>query len=379
MNDKAQPPKKSLLYRIFHLHDPQADQTLQADSQSIMARSRRHYESESDCESEPESTTDHVQELERSKDYSSFPRLFRRPSSANLMEQSAGAISRQRSMHEKFKCMTQESEEDSDAPRLSQRRPSASHFKDFFRLRGANASTVSLDQQDASSYSHHKTSPLVAQIRYSSSENSVNQTEKPAVEPTVATTQIVDQSPYKSNDESMFLSPHYSPSHTDFTSPGRPSVCTSDQSSKLNISDHLASTPQPINARRHSSHSLFGEYLTPDHSPVHSTAHPDKGSPVRKFFSLSRVGSSQSLSAQGKLSRSNSEISLTEKYGKRGRFCRLMSYSLTCVESVIGKGGQAVVKLCCPVGSDKKYAVKEFRTRRKDEGKVRTLLCLVFV
>ncbi|KAI8811943.1 kinase-like domain-containing protein, partial [Cladochytrium replicatum] len=45
--------------------------------------------------------------------------------------------------------------------------------------------------------------------------------------------------------------------------------------------------------------------------------------------------------------------SLSEKYGKK--------------EDVLGKGANAVVRLCCPVNSDKKYAIKEFRKRRKDE------------
>lgn len=53
------------------------------------------------------------------------------------------------------------------------------------------------------------------------------------------------------------------------------------------------------------------------------------------------------------LSRSGSETSLTDKWGKK--------------EEVLGKGASAVIRLCCPVNSDKKYAVKEFRKRRKDE------------
>lgn len=53
------------------------------------------------------------------------------------------------------------------------------------------------------------------------------------------------------------------------------------------------------------------------------------------------------------LSRSASETSLAEKYGK--------------VENVIGRGGHAVVRLCCGTNKNKKYAVKEFRKRRKDE------------
>ncbi|KAJ3054318.1 serine/threonine-protein kinase HAL4/sat4 [Rhizophlyctis rosea] len=52
------------------------------------------------------------------------------------------------------------------------------------------------------------------------------------------------------------------------------------------------------------------------------------------------------------MARSISETSLS-KYGKK--------------EEVLGKGANAVVRLCCPVNSEKKYAIKEFRKRRKDE------------
>ncbi|RKO97130.1 hypothetical protein CXG81DRAFT_13284 [Caulochytrium protostelioides] len=53
------------------------------------------------------------------------------------------------------------------------------------------------------------------------------------------------------------------------------------------------------------------------------------------------------------LSRSNSETSLTEKYGKRS--------------NMLGRGANATVRLCAPVNSDKKFAIKEFRKRRKEE------------
>jgi hypothetical protein len=58
--------------------------------------------------------------------------------------------------------------------------------------------------------------------------------------------------------------------------------------------------------------------------------------------------------------RSLSETSLSDKYGKK--------------EEVLGKGANAVVRLCCPVNSDKKFAIKEFRPRRKGETQVGTFL-----
>jgi tRNA A-37 threonylcarbamoyl transferase component Bud32 len=56
------------------------------------------------------------------------------------------------------------------------------------------------------------------------------------------------------------------------------------------------------------------------------------------------------------LKRTPSEKSLQEKYGKLERDC-------------IGKGSFATIRLCCPQNSNVKYAVKEFRKRKKNESK----------
>ncbi|KAI8622020.1 kinase-like domain-containing protein [Chytriomyces sp. MP71] len=61
------------------------------------------------------------------------------------------------------------------------------------------------------------------------------------------------------------------------------------------------------------------------------------------------------VSQGGDLGRTGSESSLSEKYGAGAH------------DKVIGKGASAVVRMCSPVNSDKKYAIKEFRPRRKDE------------
>jgi hypothetical protein len=53
------------------------------------------------------------------------------------------------------------------------------------------------------------------------------------------------------------------------------------------------------------------------------------------------------------LSRSSSDISLEEKYGD--------------TSSVLGRGSYATVKLCCPHNSKEKFAVKEFRQKKKNE------------
>ncbi|KAI8622023.1 kinase-like domain-containing protein [Chytriomyces sp. MP71] len=55
------------------------------------------------------------------------------------------------------------------------------------------------------------------------------------------------------------------------------------------------------------------------------------------------------------MQRSGSEISLNEKYGP------------TVKASELGRGASAVVRLCSPVNTDKKYAIKEFKPRKKGE------------
>ncbi|TPX74698.1 hypothetical protein CcCBS67573_g04032 [Chytriomyces confervae] len=54
------------------------------------------------------------------------------------------------------------------------------------------------------------------------------------------------------------------------------------------------------------------------------------------------------------LKRSDSETSLSEKYGPTSK-------------KELGRGVSAIVRLCSPVNSDKKFAIKEFIPRRKEE------------
>ncbi|KAJ2998616.1 serine/threonine-protein kinase HAL4/sat4 [Globomyces sp. JEL0801] len=61
----------------------------------------------------------------------------------------------------------------------------------------------------------------------------------------------------------------------------------------------------------------------------------------------------RSLSVKANISRSSSETSFDEKYGR--------------TSDVLGKGSFATVKLCCPTGSNIKYAVKEFRKKGNNE------------
>ncbi|KAJ3321996.1 serine/threonine-protein kinase HAL4/sat4 [Blyttiomyces sp. JEL0837] len=58
--------------------------------------------------------------------------------------------------------------------------------------------------------------------------------------------------------------------------------------------------------------------------------------------------------SEASISRSPSHCSLSDKYGKKEK-------------EILGKGANAVIRLCCAVDSDKKFAVKEFRKRKKGE------------
>ncbi|KAJ3215854.1 hypothetical protein HDU81_001300, partial [Chytriomyces hyalinus] len=60
------------------------------------------------------------------------------------------------------------------------------------------------------------------------------------------------------------------------------------------------------------------------------------------------------MTSGASLKRSDSETSLSEKYGPTSK-------------KELGRGVSAVVRLCSPVNSDKKFAIKEFIPRRKEE------------
>jgi protein-serine/threonine kinase len=66
-----------------------------------------------------------------------------------------------------------------------------------------------------------------------------------------------------------------------------------------------------------------------------------------------RSTTTRSKSRENPLSRTSSESSLQEKYGNMG--------------NILGTGAFATVKLCCPLGSRHKYAVKEFRKKKGNE------------
>jgi hypothetical protein len=75
--------------------------------------------------------------------------------------------------------------------------------------------------------------------------------------------------------------------------------------------------------------------------------------PGRRSSVSSTNGDTLEIPTTRTLSRSSSEVSLEEKYGD--------------TTSVLGRGSYATVKLCCPMNSKEKFAVKEFRKKRKEE------------
>ncbi|KAL3898280.1 MAG: hypothetical protein SGCHY_002856 [Lobulomycetales sp.] len=88
-----------------------------------------------------------------------------------------------------------------------------------------------------------------------------------------------------------------------------------------------------------------------DQAGMAAAALPSPDNSWREPAAMSRSASTASSASYSSsvVSRTPSETSLAEKWGK-------------CT-NIIGRGGQAVVRMC----SNKKYAVKEFRKRRRDE------------
>ncbi|KAJ3348155.1 serine/threonine-protein kinase HAL4/sat4 [Kappamyces sp. JEL0680] len=129
-----------------------------------------------------------------------------------------------------------------------------------------------------------------------------------------------------------------------------PPIAKQDSTSSLPSRGSLAGLVQPVGGATppepHSSTAnKFKELLLPPGSAPAIARRPSVGS--------HKSDKSDDAFPSGRLSRNSSEVSLQEKYGS--------------LEGVLGRGAFATVKLCCPVGSKEKYAVKEFRKKRKDE------------
>ncbi|KAJ3069920.1 serine/threonine-protein kinase HAL4/sat4 [Rhizoclosmatium hyalinum] len=129
-------------------------------------------------------------------------------------------------------------------------------------------------------------------------------------------------------------------------SPSKPAVSTQSEAeveSSAIFKNILKQQPQPGQQQQRRS---AVEPPLPSTPPSPATL-----SPQRENLSLDRIGRAPSLASSG---RSGSESSLSEKYGVTS-------------SKIAGSGATAVVRLCSPVNSDKKYAIKEFKPRRKGE------------
>ena len=246
---------------------------------------------------------------------------------------------------------------------------SVSLFKDFLHLSSSHSIPKSSKSKNGINFasvnylylgSQKSQSSSSVNIALNSSNPQINQAQNSSAQPRASTNSISaglfnsSHTPEASVCASPISVPHLSPENHDDTgdhsaisnqttlerhhSPGGSDACSNSSTPPLN----------PI-ATSVSVSSKFKDLLLP---------------PVSISGRRSSVGSHKSSSADDQPpSRSSSELNLKEKYGN--------------LSNVLGKGAFATVKLCCPVGSKEKYAVKEFRKKKKDETLV-WVLNLVF-
>ncbi|KAJ3008206.1 UNVERIFIED_CONTAM: serine/threonine-protein kinase HAL4/sat4 [Siphonaria sp. JEL0065] len=100
--------------------------------------------------------------------------------------------------------------------------------------------------------------------------------------------------------------------------------------------------------------TIHGSGASLDKASMHQQNHHHNDPPPLIPPSQDSSHDKTTAPASTTLPRTASEVSLSEKYG-----------SLSKIE--LGRGATAVVRLCSPVNSDKKYAIKEFKARRKGE------------
>ncbi|KAJ3025832.1 UNVERIFIED_CONTAM: serine/threonine-protein kinase HAL4/sat4 [Siphonaria sp. JEL0065] len=106
-----------------------------------------------------------------------------------------------------------------------------------------------------------------------------------------------------------------------------------------------------MNGKRRAT--IHGSGASLDKAAVHHPNHHNEPPPLIPP-SQDSSPDKPSVPTSTTLPRTASEVSLSEKYGSLSR-------------KELGRGATAVVRLCSPVNSDKKYAIKEFKARRKGE------------
>ncbi|KAJ3330820.1 serine/threonine-protein kinase HAL4/sat4 [Blyttiomyces sp. JEL0837] len=321
-NDNGKRP--SILYRIFHPHE--------GDGAGIMGRSRRSYNSGS--ESELESEDEHHSDMNSSDNEQGFnslgrssagsrslPRLSQQPDSSHRNTMSLSRT--------KYESGDSDSESETEQNKSSMGRSRSSIFKDLLHggKIGRKSSTSSPHASDENLSSHAKNSDSDTEDhhhhnifknimhRNKSTKSDSKPTPAPAPVPASAPAPApIISKPVVSSPMVAIVQPEASPTATNGT------VIKDAAHESLPL-------PPPV-----SSTAIANLSIT----------NPDGA--------LTVPGST----ANGSLPRSLSETSLSEKYGKKQ-------------EKILGKGANAVIRLCTPVNSDKKFAVKEFRKRRKGE------------
>ncbi|KAI8915213.1 kinase-like domain-containing protein [Powellomyces hirtus] len=307
--------RRNILYRIFHIDDHHEP--------SGLGKSRRACGSGSEQESE-HSDEDHASgSLDR-------PRQ-RQNSLTEAMEKTQGIVKRG-STAQRIPSLKASSDEGSGSdadmrPPGPKRNTSRSQLAEWFHVGGKSGSNHKASSEEGSGSDHERPAPP----KRSPSRSSM----------------LADwlHAGRKPKSQSAPCSPHLNASQPPLQPGARPLESTSDDhSSKSSDSD--------VEARADHSHNLFKDLIMHAKGKKHHVNHPSAGKAAEAYPRVA-VGPPSPKEEKPNMVRSLSENSLA-KYGRK--------------EEVLGKGANAVVRLCCPINSnEKKLAVKEFRKRRKNE------------
>ncbi|KAI9340026.1 hypothetical protein DFJ73DRAFT_845760 [Zopfochytrium polystomum] len=386
--------KPSILYKIFHPHEGEAGGVL-------MGKSRQTYNSDSEFESEDESgVSDASEDLSRRQ---SLPRN-QGSASSSLFESSASnhaSLNRTAptiSLSKSAKYDSDNSESESEDHQSLRSKQSGRSFinkvltsrTSLNRNKASSSANSPYASDDNLSSPHHSTLPhkvsdsesddhhhgtVAATTTHNSffknmmsgknRKSSAPQPPVPSVSTAVSKTSTSSSSktPVSAGPPSAGASPNKASASQKVPVVPLPTVSNAAQATNGGVSDPStckdvaclqASLPLPppassrLNATGKSTGTGVGASSGQSAAaPPAQTAAP---APVQAPKQLPTLSSDEKPVG---LPRSTSETSLAEKYGKK--------------EEMIGKGANAVIRLCSPVNSDKKFAVKEFRKRRKEE------------
>ncbi|RKO82935.1 hypothetical protein BDK51DRAFT_51741 [Blyttiomyces helicus] len=331
------PPRRNILYRIFHPHEekhhaspvsaeaPGHPVSAAAPPDARWGRSRRTYGSGSEAESED--------------DYHSDDSV----DSDGVFSKSVGSRPRQNSLAEAMARAEREKAE---------------------KTRAKEKKTAVPPARSTSVKSRAKPTGMFASSDDSSDPESSDPEASEGPKRSASRTSLFKDLLHGGRSKSKSTSGPSSPVSAHSLATPQPPASSSDAKSSDSDTDH----------GDHGHHNLFKDLIM-NHRGKRSPS-VSKGSPPPSHDSHSSssshsaidagkppmIGRAQPEPARPAMSRSQSETSLS-KYGKK--------------EEVLGRGANAVVRLCTPLNSGKKYAIKEFRKRRKDETQVRIRVRLV--